>query len=328
MAAFITTPRRALLGSLALPFVAPGLRAQEGPWPNRPVRFIVCYAPGGPTDVLSRLWCAKMAEVTGQQFVVENRAGAAGNIGTDAVAKSRPDGYTMGMANIGPHAIAPTLYASLPYDAARDFSFFGGLWQMPNMLVVNKDLPVENIPDLIRLLRANPGKYSFGSGGSGTSPHLSGELFNALAGVQVVHVPYRGTGPAMTDVVAGRLQLIFDNIPGSIAQARQGTVRALGVTSATPSPVAPEVPPIGQFLPGYEITAWAGACGPAGIVPEVVARISAFSQQALATAELAKAYLDLGAAPWWTTPAELAAHRDREQAKLAPVIRASGARVD
>ncbi len=319
--------RRTALGALALPLLASAVRAED-PWPNRPVRFIVCYAPGGPTDVLSRLWCAKMAELTGQQFVVENRAGAAGNIGTDAIAKSRPDGYTMGMANIAPHAIAPTLYSSLPFDAGRDFSFFCGLWQMPNMLVVNKDLPVTSVPELIALLKANPGKYSFGSGGSGTSPHLSGELFNALAGVQVVHVPYRGTGPAMTDVVAGRLHLIFDNIPGAIAQARQGTVRALGVTSAAPSPVAPEVPPIGRFLPGYEITAWAGACGPAGIPDEVVQRIAAISRQALATPELTRAYLDLGASPWWTTPAALAAHRAAEQAKLAPVIRASGARVD
>ena len=327
MASFTHTPRRALLGGLALPLLARGTRAEEA-WPNRPVRFIVCYAPGGPTDVLSRLWCAKMSELTGQQFIVENRAGAGGNVGTDAVAKSRPDGYTMGMANIAPHAIAPTLYASLPYDAARDFSFFGGLWQMPNMLVVNKDVPVENIPDLVRLLKANPGKYSFGSGGSGTSPHLSGELFAAMTGVQMVHVPYRGSGPAMLDVVAGRLQLIFDNIPGAIAQARQGTVRPLGVTSAEPSPVAPEVPPIGRFLPGYDITAWAGACGPAGIPAAVVERIAALSRQALATPELSRAYLDLGATPWWTTPAALAAFRDAEQAKLAPVIRASGARVD
>jgi tripartite-type tricarboxylate transporter receptor subunit TctC len=324
----ITQTRRAALAAvLALPALSRA-GGQEAPWPNRPVKFIVCYAPGGPTDVLSRLWCQKMAELTGQQFVVENRAGAAGNIGTDAVAKSRPDGYTMGMANIAPHAIAPTLYPSLPYHPAHDFSFFGGLWQMPNMLVVNKDLPATTIPELIALLRANPGKYSFGSGGSGTSPHLSGEMFNALAGVQIVHVPYRGTAPAMADVLAGRLQLIFDNIPGAIAQARQGTVRALGVTSAQPSPVAPDVPPIGRYLPGYEITAWAGACGPAGIAPAVVERIASISQRALATPELSAAYLDLGATPWWTTPAALTSFRDAEQQKLAPIIRASGARVD
>ncbi len=323
-----TLTRRAALGAgLTLPALSHA-GAQEAPWPNRPVRFIVCYAPGGPTDVLSRLWCQKMAELTGQQFVVENRAGAGGNVGTDAVAKSRPDGYTMGMANIAPHAIAPTLYASLPYHPANDFSFFGGLWQMPNMLVVNNELPVRSIPELIALLKANPGKYSFGSGGSGTSPQLSGEMVNALAGVQVVHVPYRGTAPAMTDVLAGRLQMIFDNIPGAIAQARQGTVRALGVTSAQPSPVAPDVPPIGRYLPGYEITAWAGACGPAGIPAAVVDRIASISQRALATAELSAAYLDLGATPWWTTPAALTAFRDAEQQKLAPIIRASGARVD
>ncbi len=327
MAVFISTPRRALLGGLALPLLARATRAEDA-WPNRPVRFIVCYAPGGPTDVLSRLWCAKMSELTGQQFIVENRAGAGGNVGTDAVAKSRPDGYTMGMANIAPHAISPTLYPTLPYDPARDFSFFCGLWQMPNMLVVHKDLPVENVPELIRYLRASPGKYSFGSGGSGTSPHLSGEMFNSMAGVQVLHVPYRGSGPAMLDVVAGRLQMIFDNMPGAIAQARQGTVRALGVTSPAPSPVAPEVPPIGRFLPGYDITAWAGACGPAGIPAAVVDRIADLSRQALATPELTRAFLDLGTTPWWTTPAALAAFRDAEQAKLAPVIRASGARVD
>jgi tripartite-type tricarboxylate transporter receptor subunit TctC len=216
-------PRRTqLAAALAAPAIA---RAQGAEWPSRAVRYINPYPPGGPTDTLSRIFCARMTELTGQQFVVENRSGSGGNVGSDAVAKSAPDGYTLGLGGIASHAIAPTLYRTLPFDAARDFTFVSGIWVLPNLLAVNLDVPARSVPELIALLRANPGKYSYGSAGAGTTLHLSGEMFGQMAGVEMVHVPYRGSAPAQLDLVAGRIQMMFDNIPGTLSLARQGQVR-------------------------------------------------------------------------------------------------------
>jgi tripartite-type tricarboxylate transporter receptor subunit TctC len=304
-------------------------RAQQGTdWPSQPVRYINLFPPGGATDTLSRLWCAKMSEVAGQPFVVENRSGSGGNVGADAIAKARPDGYTIGLGSIAPHAIAPTLYRRLPFDAGRDFTFVSGLWQLPNLLVVSKDLPARNVSELIELLKANPGKYAYGSSGSGTTPHLSGELLKQLTGADILHVPYRGGAPALLDLIAGRVQLIMDNIPGLLPAARDGSVRALAVTGARRSAVVPELPTVSEFLPGFEMTSWGAVCGPAGLPGPVVERLSAFAKRALENPDLVRGYEELGAAPWWTTPEEIAAFRAREEARLAPVIRASGAQVD
>ena len=199
-------------------------------WPTQPVRYINIFPPGGATDTLSRLYCAKMGEITGQQFVVENRSGSGGTVGVDAIAKSQPDGYTVGLCSIAPHAIAPTLYASLPFDAARDFTFISGLWQLPNLLVVNNDLPARRVPELIALLKASHGKYAYGSSGTGTTPHLSGEMLKQMVGADILHVPYRGGAPALLDLLAGRAHLIMDNIPGLLPTAREGRIRALAVT--------------------------------------------------------------------------------------------------
>ena len=320
--------RRAILAGtslLAMPDIA---RAQAGDWPRRAVRYINPFPAGGSTDVLSRIYCARMTEITGQSFVVENRAGAGGNVGVDAIAKSAPDGYTIGMGGIASHAIAPTLYSSLNFDPERDFTFITGLWQLPNLLGVNLDLPARSVPELIALLKANPGRYSFGSAGSGTTLHLSGEMFKQLAGVNMEHVPYRGAAPGLVDLMAGRIHMMFDNMPSMLALARQGKVRALAVTSEKRSPIEPDLPAIAEFLPGFDVISWTCLCTPAGLPKDVAERMSHFSRQALEHPDLVRSFREQGATAWFTSMAEISAFRAAQQAKLAPVIRASGARVD
>jgi tripartite-type tricarboxylate transporter receptor subunit TctC len=320
--------RRGALILAAAALAAPRLSPAESNWPIRPVRYINPYAAGGPTDTLSRLLCTRMSEISGQQFVVENRTGSGGIVGNQAIAQSPPDGYTLGLGGIATHAIAPTLYARLPFDPERDFTFITGLWRLPNMLVVNNDLPVRSVPELIAHLKAHPGRYAYASAGSGTTLHLSGELFKTLAGVEMTHVPYRGSAAAYPDILSGRVHMIFDNIPGALAQAREGRVRALAVTSAERSPVVPDLPTIAETLPGFDISSWTALVGPAGIPREVVGRISALARAALESEALKRAYLAQGATPWWTTPEEIVAFRAAEERRLAPIIRASGARVD
>lgn len=322
--------RRAALGGLAAATLAGTARAQGGgapgaDWPNQPVRYINPFPPGGSTDILSRIFCQKMSEITGQQFVVENRGGGGGTVGVDAIAKSRNDGYTVGLGGIASHAINPTLQPSMPFDSTKDFTFVTGLWQLPNLLIVNNDLPANTVPEFLALLRANPGKYSFGSAGPGTTLHLSGALLAQLAKVDIQHVPYRGAGPAYPDLQAGRIHFMLDNIPGALGQARDGKVRALAVTSKARSPVVPDLPSLSEFLPGFDIVSWTCLCGPAGFPPAMVARMSEFSKRALENEELRRQYLQQGASPWWTTPEQIVAHRAAEQARLRPIIIASGA---
>jgi tripartite-type tricarboxylate transporter receptor subunit TctC len=318
--------RRALLALAPAALAAPALA--QGNWPTGPIRFVGLFPPGGGTDILSRLWCQTMNEITGQQFVVENRAGSAGNIGTEVIARAVPDGNTIGLASVAPLAIGPTLYSRLPFNVNRDFSYVSGLWQLPNLLVVNNDVPATSVPELIALLRANPGKYAYASSGSGTTVHISGEMFKTMAGVDMLHVPYRGAAPAHVDIQGGRVHMIFDNIPQGLALHRAGKVRALAVTGAQRSPVAPELPTMAEFLPGFEINSWGGVMGPAGIPAPIVARLNALTKQALENDTLKRRFLENGATPWWTTPEGLATYRAENEAALAPIIRASGARVD
>ena len=318
--------RRAALVLATAPLAAPALG--QGQWPTGPIRFIGIFPPGGGTDILSRLWCLKMSEITGQQFVVENRSGNGGNVGTEAIARSPADGNTIGLASVASLSIAPTLFARLPFDVRRDFSYIAGLWQLPNLLVINNDVPARTVPELIALLRANPGKYAYASSGSGTTVHLSGEMFKHLAGLDILHVPYRGGAPAHVDIQGGRVHMIFDNIPQGLALAREGKVRALAVTGAQRSPMAPEIPTMAEFLPGFEITSWGGVLGPAGIPRPIVDRINALTKQALESEDLARRFRENGATPWWTTPEDLASFRAANEASFAPLIRASGARVD
>jgi tripartite-type tricarboxylate transporter receptor subunit TctC len=321
--------RRAALGVLGGALAAPAVvRAQE-PWPNRTVRYINPFPAGGATDTLSRLYCQKMSELTGQQFVVENRGGSGGDVGVDIVAKSAPDGYTIGLGSIASHAISPTLKkGQLPFDAAKDFTFVSSLWYLPNVLITNLDLPAKTVPELLELLRKNPGKYSYGSAGAGTTLHLSGELLKQMAKVDVLHVPYRGAAPAIIDLIAGQIQMMFDNIPGALAQMRPGKVRGLAVSTLKRSAAAPDLPTLDEFLPGFDITSWTCVCGPAGIPQSVVDRLATLTKRALESPDLIQKYLDLGATAWWTSQAEVTAYRAKEEARLGDIIRKAGAKVD
>jgi tripartite-type tricarboxylate transporter receptor subunit TctC len=320
--------RRAALGAAAA-LAAPCLAgAQERAWPAGPIRFVGIFPPGGGTDILSRIWCQKMSEITGEQFVVENRSGSAGNIGTEAIARATPDGRTIGLASVAPLAIGPTLYRRLPFDVNRDFTYVSGLWQLPNLLTIHPDVPARTVPELIALLKANPGRFSYASSGSGTTVHISGAMFAAMAGLDLLHVPYRGGAPAHIDLQAGRVHMMFDNIPQGLALAKEGKLRALAVTGAQRSPQAPELPTMAEFLPGFEITSWGGVMGPAGLPPAMVQRLSALTKQSLEAPDLIARYHENGATPWFTTPEELARFRAANEAAFAPIIRASGAQVD
>jgi tripartite-type tricarboxylate transporter receptor subunit TctC len=328
----VVLPRRRALGvlggALSAPMVASGLARAQNDWPNKSVRYINLFPAGGATDVLSRVVCQELSELTGQQFIVENKGGSGGNVGADAIAKSAPDGYTVGLLSIASHAISPTLYARLPFDAEKDFTPISMLWSVPNLLVVKLDIPATTVPELIELVRANPGKYSFASGGSGTSPHICGEMLKQRAGIDMFHVPYRGGAPALQDMLAGQVDMMFDNIPGPLAQVKAGKLRPLAVTSVERSPIAPDVPTMSEYLPGFQITSWGGLCGPAGLPPAMVEKASALTKKALASNALKTAFLAQGATPMWMSPADTAAFRRSEEKQLAPVIRASGARVD
>jgi tripartite-type tricarboxylate transporter receptor subunit TctC len=315
-------------GTLAAPMLATGLARAADDWPNKPVKYINVFPPGGPTDTLSRIVCNQLSELTGQQFIVDNKAGSGGNIGTDAIAKSAPDGYTIGLYTIASQAIAPTLYAKLQFDVEKDFTAIAMMWSVPNMLMTRLDLPAKTVTELIQICRDSPGKYSFASSGSGTSPHLSGEIFKQLGKLNILHVPYRGSAPAYQDLLAGQVDMMFDNIPGPLGLMRSGKVRGLAVTSATRHPAAPEIPTMSDFLPGFEITSWGGICGPAGLPAAMVEKCAAFTKQALESAPVKAAFEQQGATAFWMTPADTAAYRLMDEKRLAPVIRESGAKVD
>ena len=316
MTRIILPRRRALIlagGTLAAPMVASGIARAQSDWPNKPVKYIVVFPAGGPTDTLSRIVCRELEKLTNQQFIIENKSGSGGVVGADAIAKSAPDGYTLGLYTIAAHAIAPTLYTKLPFDAGRDFTGVSILWEVPNMLMTRLDFPANNMAEFIQVVKANPGKFSFASSGAGTSPHISGELFKSMAGVNILHVPYRGSAPAHQDI---------------LAQVRAKKVRPIAVTSAKRHPAAPDTPAIAEFLPGYEITSWGGICGPAGMPPAMVDKLSGLLKTALQSEALKEAFDKQGAERIWLSPADTAKYRAANEARLAPVIKASGAKVE
>lgn len=326
-------PRRRVAFALsAAPFVAPmiasGVARASTDWPNKTVRYINHFPPGGATDVLSRVVCQELSELTGQQFVVENKGGSGGNVGADLLAKSPPDGYTVGLYTIAAHAIAPTLYAKLPFDAGRDFTAIATLWEVPNLLITKLDLPVNSVPELIELVKKSPDKYTFASGGAGTSPHICGEMLKQKAGIQMLHVPYRGGAPALQDLLAGQVDMLYDNLPGVIAQVRAGKVRPLAVTTRQSAPTLPEIPPMIKFLPDFEITSWGGMCGPAGLPPAMVEKANALCKKALESEKVKATFAQQGAVPIWNNPVDSAKFRAANEARLAPIIKASGAKVE
>jgi tripartite-type tricarboxylate transporter receptor subunit TctC len=323
--------RRALIlsgGALAAPIIAAGVARAADVWPNKPVKYINLFPAGGPTDVLSRIVCQKLTELTGQQFVVENRGGSGGNVGAEAIKNSAPDGYTIGLMSVSSHAIAPTLYKKLPFNADKDFTPVTMLWSLPNLLIVRKTLGPKTVPELIALAKEKPGKVSYASSGSGTTVHLSGALFTSMAKIDILHVPYRGSAPAIQDLLADQVDMIFDNIPGSLAQMGGGKVYGLAVTGLERSPMAPEVPAMAEFLPGFDINSWGGICGPAGLPKPVVDRLNGLAKEALESADVKAAYLKSGATPLWKSVADTVAYRRSEEARFAPIVQASGASVD
>jgi tripartite-type tricarboxylate transporter receptor subunit TctC len=323
--------RRALIlsaGALASPMIASGIARAADDWPNKPVKYIVVFPAGGPTDTLSRIVCRELELMTNQQFIIENKSGSGGVVGAEAIARSAPDGYTIGLYTIAAHAIAPTLYTKLPFDAAKDFTGVAMLWSVPNLLMTRLDFPANNFQEFIAVTRANPGKFSFASSGAGTSPHISGELFKQMAGVNLLHVPYRGSAPAHQDILAGQVDMMWDNIPGPLGLMRGGKVKGFAVTSKDRHPSVPDMPAINEVLPGYEITSWGGVCGPAGLPPAMVEKLSALTRKALETAAVKEAFDKQGATSIWMSRADSEAYRAENEKRLAPVIKASGAKVE
>jgi tripartite-type tricarboxylate transporter receptor subunit TctC len=311
------------LGS-ALPI---GVSAQA--YPNHPIRLVVPFPAGGTTDILARAIAQKLSESLGQPFVVDNRPGAGGNIGADIVAKSAPDGYTLLMGTVGTQAINVSLYAKMPYDAAKDFAPVVLVAGVPNVLVVNPSVPVKTVQELLKLAKDKPGSINFASSGNGTSIHLSGELFKTMTGAQIAHVPYKGSAPALTDLLGGQVQIMFDNLPSAMPHIKAGKLRAVAVTSAKRAPALPELPTIAESgVPGFEASSWFGILAPAGTPREIVTRINAEANKALQSADMKEKLLAQGAEAVGNTPEYFGDYIKAETVKWAKVVKESGAKVD
>ena len=320
-----TTARlaRALLVAAAAAVVAPAASAQGA---GKPIHIVVTFTPGGAPDILARLIADRLAPAWNQQVVVDNKPGAGGNTGADFVAKSPADGATIVVGTVGTHAINGALYPKMPYDMVRDFAPVTLLATTPNLLVVHNDVPAKSVPELIALGKRE-GKMTFASAGSGTSIHVSGELFKTMTGIDMTHVPYKGRTSAIPDLLGGRVTMMFDNMPSSLPLVKEGKLRALGVTSQKRSPAAPEIPTIAeQGLPGFEAVSWFALFAPAGTPRPVVDRLQAEVKKILAAPDIAKKLGELGLEPVGSTPDELAAWQRAEIAKWAKVVKDSGAK--
>ena len=302
-------------------------QAQTSNWPAKAVKIVVTFPPGGAPDTLARVLADKWGQTLGQTFTVDNKPGAGGNIGSDFVAKSAGDGYTLLIATVGTHAINPALYASMPYNHIKDFTPVSFLAGTPNLLVVNNSVPAKNVKELIALAKTTP--LNFGSSGSGTSIHLSGELFNTLAGVKMQHIPYKGRAQAVPDLLGGRISMIFDNMPSALPLVKSGDVRAIAVTSATRSAAAPNIPTLAESgLPGFEATSWFALMAPAGLPKDVLARINAETLRVMNLPDVREkmALLGLDLAPG--SPEALTSLIQTETTKWATVVKESGAKLD
>jgi len=308
----------------------------QGTWPDKPVRIVVPFPPGGTTDFLARALAPELIKAFGQQFIVENHSGAGGNVGTEIVARAPNDGYTLVMGTVGTHGINRALYRKLPYDPIKDFAPITLVAAVPNVMEMNADkakvLGINNVADFIRYAKANPGKLNMASSGSGTSIHLAGELFKSMTGSFMTHIPYRGSGPALLDLVGGNADVMFDNLPSSMQQIKAGKLKALAVTSSQRSPALPDVPTVeeagGPALKGFEASSWFGLLAPAGTPPEIVNKIQQEVAKSLGTAAMKEKLVAQGAIPSGNTPAQFAKLIDDEHRKWAKVVKDSGAKVD
>jgi tripartite-type tricarboxylate transporter receptor subunit TctC len=315
-----------LLASL-LPVLVAGGPSYALDYPTRPVHFIVSFAAGGPNDTIARILGQYLSEQLGQQFIVEDHVGAGGNIGMQDVLASTPDGYTIGF--VAPNnAINATLYEHIPFDFVHDSTPIAGTMKLANVMEVNLDFPAKTLAEFIALAKTEPGKINFASGGVGTSPHMSGELLEMMAGIKLTHVPYRGTGPAMTDLLGGQIPVLFDNLPGSMSQIKAGRVRALGVTTRERVASLPDVPTIGETVPGYEVSVWFGISGPKGIPPDIVAKLNTAINTVLANPKIKERFHDLGGEVMPMSPAEYGKLVADETVKWAKVVKSAGLKVE
>ncbi|HRH89302.1 MAG TPA: tripartite tricarboxylate transporter substrate binding protein [Rubrivivax sp.] len=322
--------RRALTLAAAavLGWIATGTASAQADWPSRPVRIVVPFAPGGTTDLTARIIAEQLSQSLKQNFLVENKAGAGGNLGAAEVAKAAPDGYTFLMGTPGTQAINQFLYPRMPYDTAKDLVPVSFVVRVPNVLMVNPQLPAKNIQELLALLKAQPGKLSYGTPGNGSTGHLSTELFKTQAGVFVTHIPYRGSGPMLQDLMAGQVQMAIDNLPSALPLIQAGKLVALGVTSAQPVPQLPGVPAVASVLPGYEAEAWFVLVAPAGTPQPIIDKLSAEVDRILKKPEVIERFAKLGATPVGGTPKQLGDFIAAETRKWQQVVKTSGAKVD
>ncbi|WP_313601756.1 tripartite tricarboxylate transporter substrate binding protein [Rhizobium sp.] len=323
------TRRAALvLAGSALSALSLGQPAAAQTFPDRTITLVVPFAAGGSTDVVGRVVAQKMGDILGQQVVVENVAGAGGNLGADRVARADPDGYTILMGTVATHALNPLILKQKPYDPEKDFSPVSLLVVVPNVLVVNPKLEVNSVAELIELLKKEPDKYSYASSGNGTPLHLSGELFNSMAGVKMQHVPYKGAGPALNDLLGNQISIMFDNLPSSSSHIKGGTLKALGITTKERAPSFPDVPTVAETVPGYETYTWNALFAPAGTPPEVVAKLNEAANTALEDPAVAGRMKDFSATIVGSTPEELGKHVTAELAKWSPVVKAANIQMD
>ena len=318
-----------LVGLVAFAAAAAPMGVQAQAWPSKPIKYVVPFAPGGTTDILARTVGEKLSIALGQPVVVENKPGAGGGVGADFTAKAAPDGYTIMGGTISTHAINASLYSNLPYDPVKDFAAITLIARVPNLLVINPDIKAKNVAELIALMKANPGKFTFASSGNGTSQHLSGELFKSMAGVDMQHIPYKGSPPALQDVVGGQVSMTFDNITTAWPLAKAGKLRALAVTTGKRSSIAPEVPTLAESgLPGFEVGSWQGVFAPAGTPPEIVKRLNAEIVKILNMPDVKEKLVALGAEPVGDTPEQFSAYVKSEVGKWSDIVKKSGAKVD
>lgn len=327
--------RRVVLISAALSMLAvAGSAMAQTTWPTKPVKIVVPFAPGGTTDILARAVAPELSKVFGQTFIVDNRAGAGGNLGADLVAKSAPDGYTLLMGTVGTHGINKSLYKRLPYDPQKDFAPITLVAGVPNVMVMSaeraKALGIGSVTDFVQYAKKHPGQLNMASSGNGTSIHLAGELFKSRTGVFMTHIPYTGSGPALMGLVSGTVDVMFDNLPSAMSLIKAGKLKAFAVTSAQRSGAMPELSTIEEAgqLKGFEASSWFGLLAPAGTPPEVVLRLQQETAKALNLPAVKEKLLAQGAIPSGNTPQQFAALIDAEIKKWAPVVSASGAKVD
>ncbi len=320
----------AFCATLALP----GVASAQSAWPTKPVRIVVPFAPGGTTDILARVLAPELSKVFGQSFVVDNKAGASGNIGAEIVAKSPADGYTLLMGTVGTHGINKALYVKLPYDPQKDFAPVTLVAGVPNVMVMNakraQELGITSVADFVRYAKAHPGRLNMASSGNGTSIHLAGELFKSRNGIFMTHIPYRGSGPALKDLIGGAVDVMFDNLPSAMPHIQSGSLKAFAVTSAQRSAALPDLPTVADAgkLPGFEASSWFGLLAPAGTPADIVTRLQQETAKAMALPAVKERLLAQGAIPGGNSPAEFAQQIDAEITKWAGVVKASGAKVD